>query len=288
MAEDQALLDRITKLEATNTELRTLVTELKTELDATEKRLDEIEKSQGGAAAAGGGGDEGEGKSKKQAKKDAKAAKKGKGKGKEMPPGGWPKKEAKPKGPKLNKTQKAAQKEGGKKGQDLSGMCDIGGMTYFTVVMQDCGGEWDLLQLAMDGANKEVDPDGDDRKGGAHELIKCFMDIAPDSSEVRMLVNGKKSICEAKGLSMTDWLNVFLADDMVLGEIVSTEEDGDWQTIKAICKKNEEKELFPLKQRDAAINASFRHLKSLSLVASDSSGSEQDMGDLAEVAGFDW
>jgi hypothetical protein len=221
----------------------TVVTELKTELDATEKRLDEIEKSQGGAAAGGGGGGD-EPKSKKQAKKDAKKGK-GKGGGKEMPPGGWPKKEKAPAGKKLTKPQKAAEKEGGKKGQDLSGMCDIGGMTYFTVVMESCEGSWDLLEMAMAGANKVVDPDGDDRKGGAHELIKCFMDI----------------------------------DDK--------EEDGVI-TIKAVAKKNLEHELFPLKQRDAAINVSFQKLKSLQLVASDSSGSEVDMGDLGDAAGFEW
>jgi len=288
MAEDQALLDRITKLEGTNKELRDLVTELKTELDATEKRLDEIEKSQGGAPAAGGG-DGGEApKSKKQQKKDAKKGKKDKGAQREMPPGGWPKKAPVEKGPKLSKTQKAAQKEGGKKGQDLAGMRDIGGMTYFTVNMECCLGEWGMLELAMAGADKKIDPDGDDRKGGAEDLIKCFMDIDQKKNEVIMLISGKRSIAEEKGLAIKDWVSHFLADTMVRGEIEDEKEVDGVITIRAVAKANPEFELFPLKQRDAAMNVSFQLLKSKQLVASDSSGSEVDMGDLGEAAGFDW
>merc|ERR1719424_2603503 len=44
------------------------------------------------------------------------------------------------------KAHAAATKEGGKKGQDLSGMCDLGGMKYFTVAMEKCQGRWDLLE----------------------------------------------------------------------------------------------------------------------------------------------
>ena len=55
------------------------------------------------------------------------------------------------------KAYAAALKEGGKKGQDLIGMCDLGGMKYFTVAMEKCAGRWDLLEAAMKGANKIVD-----------------------------------------------------------------------------------------------------------------------------------
>jgi len=86
-------------------------------------------------------------------------------------------------------------------------------------------------------------------------------------------------------LSIKDWVNVMISEGDVLGEILEESED----TIKAIARKGAGgKELFPLKQRDAAINASFRHLKSLKLVADESSGSEVDMGDLAAGADIEW
>jgi len=271
---DAALLARIDALETQNKDLRTLVDGLKTELDATEKRLTEIEKSQGG----GGGGGGGE-KSKKQLKAEKKAAAKaaskasGDGDGKQMT------KAEKAR----DKICKAATKEGGKKGQDLAGMCDLGGMKYFTVAMEQCLGEWELLELAMAGANKTPDPDGDDRKGGAGELAKCFMSCDEGGNDCKMLIHMPKD--KQGDLSIKDWVNVMISEGDVLGEILEESED----TIKAIARKGAGgKELFPLKQRDAAINASFRHLKSLKLVADESSGSEVDMGDLAAGADIEW
>jgi lysyl-tRNA synthetase class 2 len=177
----------------------------------------------------------------------------------------------------------AAAKEGGKKGQDLAGMCDIGGMKYFTVSMEQCFGEWELLEAAMAGANKEVDPEGDDRKGGAHELAKCFFSCGEDGADCKILVHMKE---ELQGdLSIKDWVTTMISDSDVCGEII--EESAT--TIKAVAKKGAQgKELFPLKQRDAAINASFRMLREKKLVAEQSSGSEVDMGELAAGADFEW
>ena len=45
------------------------------------------------------------------------------------------------------KANKAALKEGGKKGQDLAGMYDMGGMKFFHVAMEQCGGNVDLLKV---------------------------------------------------------------------------------------------------------------------------------------------
>ena len=48
------------------------------------------------------------------------------------------------------KEYKAALKEGGKKGQDLAGMHDLGGMIFFTVCLEQCKGDWNLMQAAID------------------------------------------------------------------------------------------------------------------------------------------
>eukprot|EP00039_Didymoeca_costata_P017944 m.331466 g.331466 ORF g.331466 m.331466 type:complete len:265 (+) comp16735_c0_seq1:107-901(+) len=262
---DEALMARISALEKQNADLRTLVDELKGELDKTEKRLDDIE------AAAASGGNSG-GQSKKEKKKAAKAEKKDNAK----KDGG--KKDDKGE----EKKFKAATKEGGKKGQDLSGMHDLGGMRYFTVAMEQCEGRWDLLQAAMDGANKEVDESGDDRKGGAGDLGKCFLSVNDADNVCRMLFHMPKD--KQQDLSLKEWATVMISDSAVQGTIL---EESD-EVIKAECKGSTEKQLFPLKQRDSAINVSFAHLRSKQLVAEDDDDSEPDMGAMYEESGIEW
>lgn len=119
-----------------------MVAQLKSELESTEKRLDEIEK----AAAAGGGKGGNKGDGKKKEKKEKKGG------------------DAAEKAPVVSKADAArakeiaaAKKEGGKKAQDIAGMHDMGGMSFFAVTLETCKGDWELIQAAMDGANVVVD-----------------------------------------------------------------------------------------------------------------------------------
>ena len=54
-----------------------------------------------------------------------------------------------------DKQIKASLKEGGKKGQDLQGMADLGSMSFFTVVLETCGESWALLEKAMEVSQKK-------------------------------------------------------------------------------------------------------------------------------------
>ena len=121
-----------------------MVAQLKSELENTEKRLDEIEKV---AAAGGGGGNKGDGKKKE--KKEKKEKKGGDGAA-AAPAGGAVSKER-------LKEIAAALKEGGKKAQDIAGMHDMGGMSFFAITLETCKGDWELITTAMEGANKVVD-----------------------------------------------------------------------------------------------------------------------------------
>ena len=43
-------------------------------------------------------------------------------------------------------------------------MADMGGVTFFHVAMDSPNGDFELLELCMQGANKVVDESADDRK----------------------------------------------------------------------------------------------------------------------------
>ncbi len=181
--------------------------------------------------------------------------------------------------PKYEPTEKeikAAIKEGGKKGQDLAGMSDMGGISFFSVAMEKCLGEMSLLEKAIEGANKEVDPEGDDRKGGAGGIGKIF--LSANDKRLALYAHVPKAL-HAK-LPMKDWLAAGLQgfEPIVIEE---TEE-----IYKAEIPANADKEQFPLKMRDLFINQAFSILRDRQLVAEETS-SDADFN-LAEAAGIEW
>lgn len=59
-------------------------------------------------------------------------------------------------------------------------MSDMGGVKHFNVTVDTPDGDIELLKKVLQGANKEVDEDADERKGGAGKLGKCFYSAGKD------------------------------------------------------------------------------------------------------------
>ena len=53
-------------------------------------------------------------------------------------------------------------------------MCDMGGVKHFNIAVTTPNGDIALLKEVMAGANKEVDENAEERKGGAGHIGKCF------------------------------------------------------------------------------------------------------------------
>lgn len=169
----------------------------------------------------------------------------------------------------FEKQKKACFKEGGKKGQDLAGMAAFG-VHFFLTAMDEPKGNMDMLKLVMDGANKEVDPEGDDRKGGAGDLGKIFMSAG--EKELAMYVHVPKE-CQEK-LVMTEWVDAVCKD--VPSPVITPIDEF---FMKVTVDANPDKGHFPLKMRDAAIGAGFAFLRSKGLVMDDDSDDDINYAD---------
>lgn len=182
----------------------------------------------------------------------------------------------KPKRELTDKEKKAAIKEGGKKGQDLAGMADLGGIKFFCVTMEKCLGEMEALDLALGGANKVVDESGDDRKGGAGHLGKMLLSADDERCAIVAHVpEALKELCEVK-----EWVEASVKG--MDAKYISTDDT----IIRLELPKNKEKEQFPLKMRDLVINQAFAFLKDKQLVL-DESSSDPDVN-YAEMNGIEW
>jgi len=174
------------------------------------------------------------------------------------------------------KEVKAAFKEGGKKGQDLAGLKDLGGIKHFCVAMEKCLGKVELLKVAMEGMNAEVADGAEERKGGAANIGKMLM----SAGEKAVYVVGNVPPEAAVGAPIKDWATVIA--EAMSGTVVScTDTD-----VVIEAKGDSGKGLYPLKMRDVGINSSFAWLKKSGLVPEDDS-SDDDVN-LAEEAGIEW
>lgn len=171
---------------------------------------------------------------------------------------------------------KASLKEGGKKGQDLAGMNAMGGVKFYCLKVDSALGSHELLAKVMEGMNKEVDESADDRKGGAKDIAKTI--VFADDSALIMLSHVPEEL--ESELSQKEWFG------KICDSVSATpEETGEKGFMKATVKADADKEIFPLKLRDTAINASYELLVSKSLVRPDS---DDDDENYAENAGIEW
>jgi hypothetical protein len=163
-----------------------------------------------------------------------------------------------------DKVKKAAIKEGGKKGVDMAGMSDLGGVKFFNLAVETPEGDIDVLELVLQGMNAEVDEAAEERKGGSGHLGKML--LSAGNTKVAFICHVPKALQEATtGFSIKEWAEAVAK----AGNAQITEETEE--LIKIVGEGDSTKELFPLKMRDAAQAAGFAYIKSKGLIPEDDS-----------------
>jgi len=64
---------------------------------------------------------------------------------------------------------------GGKKGVEISGAADMGGLDFFNTQLEQCKGKVNLLEMAMHAMNKDIDPAEEESKGGSAATGKLLL-----------------------------------------------------------------------------------------------------------------
>ena len=144
--------------------------------------------------------------------------------------------------------------------------------------MDACDGSLELLEHALNRANAEVAPDAEERKGGAGDLGKALLSAGKD--QLAVICHVPKARHEV--LKPKEWVEAILGK--FEPEIVEEAEE----VVKAIVKADKEKERFPLKIRDEAINLGYSMLLEKGLVGADDSDDDGIDGEALENAGIEW
>lgn len=133
----------------------------------------------------------------------------------------------------------------------------------------------------MEGANKEVDPNADDRKGGAGAYGKIFMSAGKDALIILAYVPKDLS----SEMNITEWMEKVLVGTggKIVGEIYN-----DGTMLRAEAKADTDNNLFPLKMRDSAMGQGFDYLRKRGLVVDEDSDDDVDYESMYDAAGIEW
>jgi len=163
---------------------------------------------------------------------------------------------------------KAAAKEGGKKGQDIEGASAMGGLSFFNMCVETPGDDTELMQIVIDGSNQvvdESDPNAE-RRGGSGKIGKMLLSCGTNQLVLCFYVP------EALQATLTakEWA------ESVTALVGGCEASGEYSAgaAMAVGKMNKEKNLYPLKMKDAALQNSIDFLRKKGVFPQDSDDSD--------------
>jgi len=157
-------------------------------------------------------------------------------------------------------------KEGGKRGVEIEGAADMGGLQFFCTAMELPDGDIELLVESMKAMNALADPEAEERKGCSGHIGKMIFSAGAEQLAVVAYVpEAKKS-----ELSGEEWLKTVLAN--FSGELITSE--GEISTGRV--KTDADKGVFPLKIREPMILEANNFLRKKGLFPEDDGDDDDD------------
>ena len=198
-------------------------------------------------------------------------------------------------------------KEGGKKGVEIEGASDMGGLDFFCTTMELPEGDIDELELSMLAMNAEPDPEGEDRKGCSGHIGKMIYSAGVEQLAIVAYVPDNEFNKSAEKVDVTEWMKDVCAKvgaditkaavatkskipNTKTGDLLTgTEGKTTGKVVCAIAKSNPEAGKFALKDKDAAMAAAFAFLRAKGAFPEDNDDDSDDMifGDDDDLDAFD-
>merc|ERR1712217_337608 len=105
------------------------------------------------------------------------------------------------------KKLKKVIKEGGKRGVEIEGAADMGGLQFFCTSVDEPEGDVELLEKSMGAMNAESDPTEEERKGGSGHIGKMVFSAGTEQLAICAYVPKNKQ----EELSCEEWINKVLS-----------------------------------------------------------------------------
>eukprot|EP00927_Polykrikos_kofoidii_P039183 TRINITY_DN3361_c0_g1_i1.p1 TRINITY_DN3361_c0_g1~~TRINITY_DN3361_c0_g1_i1.p1 ORF type:complete len:471 (+),score=121.65 TRINITY_DN3361_c0_g1_i1:114-1526(+) len=154
------------------------------------------------------------------------------------------------------KLMKRVIKEGGKRGIEIEGAADMGGLQFFCTSVDEPAGDIELMDACVDAMNAEVDEGAEERKGGSGKIGKMIFSAGVDQLGIVAYVpkhlQGK--------IDASEWLQKVVA--LNGGEILQGATD---LRATGFVKLDADKGLYPLKMKEPSIQEAINYLKSKGL-----------------------
>merc|ERR1712107_526538 len=143
-------------------------------------------------------------------------------------------------------------KEGGKRGVEIEGAADMGGLQFFCTSVDEPEGDLDLCMECMTAMNAKSDPTEEERKGGSGHIGKMIFSAGSEKlAVVAYLPDELGEKCDA-----IDWLKTVLG---TFGGEVS--KDSTKTLAKGFIAADADKGKFPLKMKEPSITEAINYLK---------------------------
>jgi len=186
-------------------------------------------------------------------------------------------------------------KEGGKKGVEIEGASDMGGLDFFCTTMELPEGNLDELELSMLAMNAEPDPEAEDRKGCSGHIGKMIYSAGVEQLAMVAYVPDNEHNKSAEKVDVGAWMDDVCAKVGAVVEkkafkttsLIPNSKTGDLLTgttgkisgkvVTAVAKSNPEAGKFALKDKDLAMAAAFAYLRAKGAFPEDNDDDSDDM-----------